>query len=183
MRKAILTILCLSATFSGFAQAYYNNWALGVRAGEPLGINIRKYFSEGNRAFDVNIGTYGFFWGRQKYYGKERNGDKKLVYDGAGFLFQGMYNYHKALFRREALHLTYGYGVQINSRRLYQADRTASAVRQISLGPAVDLGLEYDLPSNDLSVFMEGGGYVELIPRPFLAHPQLNVGIRLNLVR
>lgn len=184
MKKAILITLFLSTATCGFAQEYYSNWAIGVRAGEPLGANIRKYFADGEKAFDINVGTYGFFWGRQKYYGKDRSsGDKKLVYDGAGFQFQGLYNWHKALFRREALHLTYGFGGQLNSRRLYQSDRTSNAIRQISVGPAVAAGLEYKLPNNDLAVFLDGGGYVELLPRPFLSHPQLSGGVRLNIVR
>ena len=73
MKKQLaLLVLVIITTFSASAQ-YDNNWAIGLRVGEPLGINVRKHFAQGDRAFDVNIGTYGFLYGRQRDYGRGQN--------------------------------------------------------------------------------------------------------------
>lgn len=165
---------------SSFAQAQYdNNWALGFRVGEPLGVNVRKYFSEGDKAFDINVGTYGFLYGRTRYYAKK----KDPVYDGSGLMIQGLYSWHKNPVNINWLHLTYGFGGQINSRRIPLISRVDGNIKQVSLGPAAASGIEIKLPNNDIGIFLDAGGYVEILPRPFFSNLQISGGARLNLVR
>ena len=178
MRKSVL--LSIFLLLAGATQAQYErNWALGLRVGEPVGINIRKYFPEGEKAFDVNVGTYGFLYGRERRYLK---GD----YRSAGLMIQGIYSWHHALFNREALHVYYGFGGQINQRNHFPDSRIGQrddSEQKLSLGPAGAVGIEYKLPNNDIGVFLDAGGYVELLPAPFFTNLQISGGIRLNLLK
>lgn len=158
---------------------YERNWALGLRVGEPVGINIRKYFMGGDRAFDLNVGTYGFLYGRDRQY-------MKGEYRSAGLMIQGIYSWHRALFNREALHIYYGFGGQINQRNHFPNDRIGQrddSEQKLSIGPTAAAGLEYKLPGNDLGVFLDAGGYIELLPAPFFTNLQISGGVRLNLLK
>ena len=174
------TILTLTLTLLGLTTAlaqYENNWAIGLKVGEPLGLNIRKYFSYGDRSFDVNIGSFGFLYGRVRKYNKE------TIYDEAGVMVQGLYNFQKNLGKRERLHAYYGFGGQINSRNRTPKIGERDAFRVISLGPAVNSGIELSIPENDLAVFIDAGGYLEIGPKPFFLAPNINIGLRLNVVK
>ena len=60
MKKKLAFILIVTLLSIGSSTAQYeNNWAVGLKVGEPLGLNIRKYFSYGNRVFDLNVGSFG----------------------------------------------------------------------------------------------------------------------------
>jgi hypothetical protein len=92
MNKSAYTKIFLTLSFFiliGFKSKaqYQNNWALGLKVGEPLALNIRKYFSYGDRAFDLNIGSYGFLMGRVRNYRKDP------LYDKTGIGIQGLYHY------------------------------------------------------------------------------------------
>lgn len=180
MKKLIAILLIFTGIGLGTAQAQYDsNFAIGLRIGEPLGLNLRKYFQYGDKAFDVNIGTYGLLYGGSREYLKGN-------YDGAGFMFQGIYSWHKSIFSKDRLHIYYGFGGQINSRNYYPDDRIGernNSERKLSLGPAVAGGFEFNLPSNELGIFIDVGTYMEAIPRPFYFHPTINGGVRLNLVK
>jgi hypothetical protein len=78
--KLALTLIITLVSFGSVFAQYENNWAVGLKIGEPLGLNIRKYFSYGDRVFDVNIGSYGFL------YGRERNYRKDQIYNEAGVM-------------------------------------------------------------------------------------------------
>lgn len=178
MNKIILLGLLLTSTLGTYAQ-YDNNFALGLRVGEPLGLNVRKYFQYGDKAFDVNIGTYGFLYGTKREY-------LKGEYKGAGFMFQGIYSWHRTIFSKELIHVYYGFGGQVNSRNHYPDDRIGqrdNKERKLSLGPAAAAGIEFNIPNNDLGIFLDAGTYMEAIPRPLFLHPTVNGGIRLNIVR
>jgi hypothetical protein len=157
------------------ASAQYNNWAVGFQLVDPSGVNVRKYFND-NKAIDVSIGTYGLLYGRNRSY---RSGD----YENAGISLRANYLWHKSLFKQENLHGYYGFGGQINSRRYYfDAANGAGRVydRNISIGGTGLAGLEYFLPSKPLSIFLETGVYIELIPAIFFIHPQISAGVRYN---
>ena len=170
MRKSILIGFLVFSALGSYAQ-YDSNFALGLRVGEPLGLNIRKYFQYGDKAFDVNIGTYGLLYGSQREY-------LKGEYNGAGFMFQGIYSWHKSLLKRDQLHVYYGFGGQVNSRNHYPDDRIGqrdNKERKLSLGPAAAAGVEFDLPGNELGFFIDVGTYMEAIPRPLFFHPTASV--------
>jgi hypothetical protein len=157
------------------ASAQFDNWAVGFQLGDPSGVNVRKYFGQ-NKAIDLSVGTYGLFYGRDRSY---RNGN----YKNAGFSARVNYLWHTSLFKNENLHGYYGFGGQINSRRYYfvpQSQTIEVFDRQISLGATGLAGLEYFLPNNRLSVFLETGVYAELIPAIFYLHPQISGGVRMN---
>lgn len=173
--KFFLTFLFSSFTaFPLLAQ--YNNWAVGFQLVEPSGINARKYFGE-NKALDVSFGTYGLFYGRDRKY-------RKGYYQNAGFSLRATYLWHTALFKKEQLRAYYGFGGQINSRRYYFDSRNAPGLKEydnaIALGGAGVAGAEYFVSSSPLSIFLETGLYVELVPAIFYLHPQASIGVRFN---
>lgn len=178
MKKSIVTTLIISLVFIGnsFAQ-YENNWAVGLKVGEPLGLNIRKYFSYGDKAFDMNVGSFGFL------YGRVRNYNKSQIYNEAGVMVQGLYHWNRTLGKREKMHYYYGFGGQINSRNRAPKIGERDAFRVISLGPAANAGIEIAIPENDMAVFLDAGGYVEIAPKPFFMAPNVNIGLRINIIR
>lgn len=173
MKKLALTVIC-SLCF-GLAHAQYDNWGVGFKLGEPTGINIRKYFNNIN-AIDVTIGTYGVF--KEKY----RN---SKVRPNVGLSIQAHYLWHNPLFNSENVRVYYGLGAQVNSRgynKLSGNNTVTDKVKgAVSLGGSALGGFEYFIPENRISVFIEGGTYVELIPAPFFFSPNISGGIRFNL--
>jgi hypothetical protein len=178
MNKNIFNTLIFALFVSLSATAQHdNNWALGLKVGEPLGLNIRKYFSYGDRAFDVNIGTYGFLYGKSRSYRKE------VIYQDVGVMVQGLYHWNHTLGKRDKVNYYYGIGAQINSRNRPPKIGSRDSFKAISVGPAANAGIELMLPENDLSVFLDVGGYLEIVPKVFFVNPQINIGLRLNIVR
>jgi hypothetical protein len=173
MKKLALSIIC---TFCfGIAQAQYDNWAVGFKLGEPTGVNIRKYFNN-IHALDVTIGTYGGVLSNDRKY----RGDEG-IYKNAGVSVQVHYLWHTPVFNSETVHVYYGIGGQVNSRRSYPKRLNGNYEKDISLGGSALAGFEYYIPDNRISVFLEGGTYVELLPRPFYLSPNISAGIRFNL--
>ena len=173
MKKLALTFAFILSF--GFAQAQYDNWAVGFKLGEPTGVNIRKYFNN-IHALDVTIGTYGGVLSNDRKY----RGDEG-IYKNAGLSVQVHYLWHTPLFNSEAVHVYYGLGGQVNSRRSYPKRLLGNYEKDISLGGSVLGGIEYYIPDNRISVFFEGGTYLELLPRPFYLSPNISAGIRFNL--
>ncbi|WAC14343.1 hypothetical protein [Dyadobacter pollutisoli] len=173
MKKLALTFICTLCF--GFAHAQYDNWAVGFKLGEPTGVNIRKYFNN-IHALDVTIGTYGgVLSNNRKYRGDEG------IYKNAGLSLQVHYLWHTPLFNSEAVHVYYGLGGQVNSRRSYPKRLNGNYEKDISLGGSALGGIEYYIPDNRMSIFLEGGTYVELLPRPFYLSPNISAGVRFNL--
>ena len=176
MKRIALTLIgLLSFTL---AQAQYDNFAVGFKLGEPTGINIRKYFNNIN-ALDITVGTYGGIIGNNRDY---RSGKYKNV----GLAVQVHYLWHTPLFSSENLHLYYGFGGQVNNRKYYADNRQnlpapGNYERSLSLGGSLLGGFEYFLTDTRVSIFVEGGTYVEVMQRPFFLSPNVSGGIRLNL--
>ncbi|MFD1140354.1 hypothetical protein ACFQ4C_04510 [Larkinella insperata] len=170
---SLFIVLLLGLTISQQAHAQTNNWAVGFRIGEPAGINIRKYFGE-NHAFDLNIGTYGGIYGNRRSY-------RRGMYRNVGVSVQGHYLWHGSIGKLETLHYYYGFGGQVNRRNYYLNRNSNERVPEISLGGSGVAGLEYFLPNKPLSVFLETGAYVEVLPAPFFLGLQSGLGVRLNL--
>lgn len=178
MRRIILltTIAIACVALPKQAVAQYNNWAFGLRLGEPSGVNIRKYFGQ-NHAFDLNIGTYGGLYGTNRSY---RSGNYKTF----GISIQGHYLWHTELFGKDNFRGYYGFGGQINSRKYFPTSRagtTDPSEGNISLGGSAVAGLEYFVPDKPYSIFLEMGLYAEVLPAPLFMGVSSGIGIRFNL--
>ncbi|MCE6989472.1 hypothetical protein [Dyadobacter sp. CY323] len=169
-RIALLAVILISAP-SVFAQT--KKWAVGFEVGEPIAVSLRKY---GDRnALDISIGSYiGLFKGKDNY--KVSNDDL----GGVGVMFNATYLWYAPLFN-ERMTAYAGPGVQVNSRRYYP-DRNVKTVytTNISTGPSATAGLEFFFSQRPASFFVEGGGYLELIPKFFYFNPNLSIGLRHN---
>ena len=134
------------------ALAQYNNWAVGFRLGEPSGINVRKYFGD-NRAFDLNVGTFGGLYGNRRAY-------RQGAYKSVGLSIQGHYLWHTRLFGKESLRGYYGFGGQINRRKYYPdniSTQPVDFITETSLGGSAVGGIEYFPDGKPFSVFLEIG--------------------------
>lgn len=171
MKKlGILTLLFFSVSF---AQAQTQNWAVGFEVGEPIAVGIRKY---GDRnALDISIGTYiGIFKNKKTY--KTSNDDL----GGVGVMFNATYLWFVPMFNERMIAYA-GPGVQINSRRYYPDARIKEVhTTNISTGPSATVGLEFFFAQKPASFFVEGGGYLELLPKVFYLNPTLSIGLRHN---
>ena len=157
------------------AQAQYDNWAVGFKLGEPTGVNIRKYFNN-IHALDITVGTYGGILSNDRKY---RGSDGR--YKNAGVSLQIHYLWHTPLFNSEAVHVYYGIGGQVNNRRSYPDRLAGQYEKTLTLGGSALGGFEYYIPDNRISVFLEGGTYVELLRKPFYFSPNISAGLRFNL--
>lgn len=179
MKKVFLFIaLFIGLGLTESIAQNYNNWSLGLRVGEPLGVNIRKYFDSGTKNFDINIGTYGLLWGGHRTYRKE---DYYIGHTGA--MVQGIFHWNKQLGSAERFQVYYGFGGQVNQRKTAPKVTNNIPEKHISLGAVVNGGLEYSLPNNDLSIFTDLGFYGELAPKILYTTVNAGVGVRLNLNR
>ncbi len=171
MKKLCLLLPLLLCVFACFGQA--QKWAVGFEVGEPIAVSLRKY---GDRnALDVSFGTYlGMFKSKENY--KVSNDDL----GGVGVMFNVTYLWYAPLFNERMIAYA-GPGVQVNSRRYYP-DRNVKSVytTNISTGPSATAGLEFFFAQKPTSFFVEGGGYLEFIPKFFYFNPNLSLGLRHN---
>lgn len=168
---AVFLISILFASASANAQNI-KNWAVGLKVGEPTGLNFRKY---GNRnALDVNVGTYGGLLGSSRNY---RDGLLRKI----GFSASVNYLWYLPV-ANEAFSLYGGLGGQIVSRRYYPSNLEAvnGFVRNVGLGPTAVAGLEYFSRQLPVSYFAETGLYAEILPAFLFFAPQFNLGVRYN---
>ena len=172
MKKILL--LCLISTLSFLSKAQDTKWSAGIRIGEPGGIMIRRNLSNGKNALELNIGTYGAFWGQNRAY---RDGK----YSTVGIAVGGNYIWHQDYRNFDGLKWYYGVGGQINSRR-YDFVSAGTPVQEstLSIGGNVLAGAEYFLKDSPISIFAEVACYVELLQQPAFVHPQGGIGLRFN---
>ncbi|MBC7406808.1 MAG: hypothetical protein H7339_00305 [Arcicella sp.] len=170
MKKVFLLSLLIVSHLS--AKSQEKNWAIGAKIGDPSGLNLRHYLNNDKNAIEVNVGVYGALWGLRSNY-------KDGSFDGAGFSFSGLYLWHNEMTSR--LKNYYGFGAQFTSRSYYVADGNGKKEIPITgLGGLGQVGLEYYLPSSPISIFLEAGAYIELVPSLLYFHPQGGIGARLN---
>lgn len=167
MKKTFLLILLITSFLSTKAQE--KNWAIGAKIGDPSGINLRHYLNNDKNAVEINVGVYGAIWGITSNY-------KDGAFDGAGFSFSGVYLWHNEM--TSNLKNYYGFGAQFTSRSY--KDKSNNQIPTTGLGGLGQVGLEYFLPSSPISIFLEAGAYVELVPAILYFHPQGGAGVRLN---
>lgn len=176
--KTFLPIALLSLSLALFstpaqAQGEPKSWAVGLRLGEPLGLNVRKYLGEERRhAFDVNVGAIGALWGVERKYGTTGR------YKNAGLAINANYLW---IVGNGPFRPFYGFGGQITSRRNYPNRLNGDFEKKIGLGASGLAGFEYFLPSSPVSLFLDLGLYLEALPVPFFPNVQGGVGVRFNL--
>jgi len=171
MKKIILSTAFFLSVLSANAQV--QRWAVGFEAGEPNAVSIRKY---GDRnALDVSIGTYiGLFKSKDNY--KVSNDDL----GGVGVMFNATYLWYVPFLNYRMIAYA-GPGIQVNSRRYYpNRDVKSVYTTNISTGPSGTVGIEFFFGKKPASIFVEGGGYAELIPKLFYFNPTLSLGLRHN---
>ena len=173
MRKSILIITAVFLSAVAYGQD--NRWAVGAKLGEPTAVSIRKYFNN-VQAIDVTLGTYGGIMSRHRQY-RGDNGS----YKNTGVSLQVHYLWHTPVFDSETLQVYYGIGTQINNRKAYPRRLNGEYEKNLSLGGSVLGGLEYALVGSRMSIFLEGGTYVELLKKPLFLSPNLSAGVRLQL--
>ncbi|MCE7039639.1 hypothetical protein [Dyadobacter sp. CY312] len=171
MKKYYLASLLFLSVLSANAQT--QKWAVGFKLGEPTGISLRKY---GDRnGLDISVGTYTGFLKSKKTY-KTSNDDLGAI----GIAFNGTYLWYVPMMNDRMMAYG-GVGVQLNSRRYYP-DKNVKSVHttNISTGPSATAGLEFFFAAKPTSFFVEGGGYLELLPKVFYFNPNLSIGLRHN---
>jgi len=171
MKKLLL--LTFSLLMMGFGEilAQKAEWGVGVRFGEPTGINVRKYFGGGSNALDITFGYngYGYNEGRDYWKGEYRRSAVLMV----------NYLWMKPISGADGLEIYFGLGGQIGSRRYWDRDidREEST---LSLGASGVIGVEYFIPSTPISAFLDLGPYLELTPNPGWLWLDAGAGIRVN---
>jgi hypothetical protein len=190
MKKTVLSLVLLLSFFVT-AQAQRRssgssrNWAVGLRLGDPAGLNVRKYF--GNNALEVNLGSTGaFYGGESRAYTYRGYGG----YRGPGIALGVNYIGQKSISSVEGLEWYWGLGGQLSSRRHYyhyddeffkkHGYTYGYYESQVALGANALLGLEWTIPSTPISLFTDLGLHIEIVPTPFWVNVPLGLGGRFN---
>ena len=168
-------LLMLIAGVSSTAQAQQKEWAIGLRLGEPSGINVKKYFGKGH-ALDINLGAYGTFYGQRAY----KNG-----YWHKGAALMANYLWQKDIPGAKGLSWYYGLGGQLAFRKYYYwADNKYYTYYEeetrVSLGATGMIGIEFFIPKTPISLFADASPYIELFPDAFDLNLQGGIGGRFN---
>ncbi|QHT70131.1 hypothetical protein GXP67_27530 [Rhodocytophaga rosea] len=173
MKQLIVLFACIFTLGIGSVHAQQKEWAIGLRLGDPSGLNIKKYFGK-NNAFDLSIGSYGNFYGRGRSY---RSG----YYGNAGIAIMGNYLWQKNIPNANGLTWYYGLGGMFSSRRYYVYDSSKRVYSSnVALGATATIGLEYFIPNTPISFFGDVSAYVEIVPAPFWINLPLGIGGRFN---
>lgn len=162
------------------------DWAVGLRLGDPAGINVRKYMGS-NNALELNLGNTGMFYGgRSRAYSYKGYGG----YRGSGLALQVNYIWQNPISSVDGLEWYWGLGGQLSSRRFYYLDdefykkysfRSAGYYEtRASLGATGVIGLEWMIPDTPVSLFTDLGLYLEIVPAPFWLNVPVGIGGRFN---
>lgn len=201
-------MLGLALVLAPFAQSFgQKNLGIGIRAGDPTGITIKKYLSK--NAVEFNIGrSYGFYNGNG-YYTNNFNhwySNKKYSYpeyqylgyrNGYPITLQARYLWQKGLGKvgKESisgLDWYLGAGVQFRYRNYAYNYRykvngdpnwyyvNEERVNDLDLGLDGVIGLEYTIKDIPLSVFADVNLFMEVVDNPFWFYFQGGAGIRYN---
>jgi hypothetical protein len=190
--KNLILCLILTNCLLASAQAQRNssqsdrNWAVGLRLGDPAGINVRKYLG-GNNALELNLGNTGLFYGgKSRSYSYGGYGG----YRGSGLAVQVNYIWQNPISSVDGLEWYWGLGGQFSSRRFYYLDndyykkysfRTAGYYEsRAALGATGVVGLEWTIPDTQVSLFTDLGLYLEIVPAPFWLNVPVGIGARYN---
>jgi hypothetical protein len=178
MKKAIVVIIFFLGIGFTSTQAQSQDWALGLRLGDPSGVNFRKYFGSSN-ALDINVGSSGYYYNRGRRY-------RDRYYEYGGITLQVNYVWQRDIYSVDGLQWYYGLGGQLGSRRYYDYEfynrnrYVGGYTRSIALGATGIIGAEYFIPGTPISVYADAALYMEVIPLPFWLSVPIGIGGRFN---
>jgi hypothetical protein len=203
MKTYSITFLLLLSALSAYSQ----NWGIGVRAGDPTGLTVKKYM--GGKALEASIGRSYTFYGRGWYDNRFNTwyNDQKFGYESYEYIgykhslpisIQVHYLLQKDLskvadenipgldwylgvggqLRSQTYNYSYRYKFKGDPNWYYVSDKT---VKDIDLGPDAVIGIEYTFDDLPISVFADVTLFMEVLDDPFLFWPQAGVGVRYNL--
>lgn len=169
MKKVFLMIVMLVCLVE-LGQAQKKEWAIGLRIGEPSGLNIKKYLGDKN-ALEFNLGRHGWGYsnGRKYWKGEFRS---SLVL-GINYLWQ------QSVSSVKGLDIYFGFGAQFSSRRYWDNDKNEED-SAIAIGLTGVVGAEYFISDTPISIFLDLGPYIELTPASGWAWLDSALGIRVN---
>ncbi len=176
--KKIFLFLILFITITAANVQAQEDWAVGLRFGDPSGLNAKKYFGDGN-AFDFSIGSSGSFYGG-------RGRDYRNGYRGSGIAIMGNYVWQNEVgfIDLDGLQWYYGVGGQLSFRRYFAYDRVRGGyfgyTTNVAVGATGIVGLEYFIPDTPISIFGDIGVYLEIVPAPFWMYLPVGIGGRFN---
>jgi hypothetical protein len=180
-------ILCLT-----FNLCYSQDWGVGVKLGDPLGISVKKY--NGDKAFELIIGR-AYYWGSYNYgynfYHDNRYKNKSYYFIGTHsysrpIAIQLHYLIHKDISQLDGLKWYFGFGGQFryshyyydywDQNSVYRTDK----ITDLGIGPDGVIGLEYTFNDVPISLALDAVLYMEIFDRPFLFLGQGGLALRYN---
>lgn len=178
-------------------NAWAQQQAIGIRAGDPVGITYKKYFS-GSNAFEFIFGTASRSW-HQNYYRNSFNEFDK--YEDRRYLshhvestiyLQGRYLLHNDIMvdgMEGSWQWYWGAGALLKLAKVeyrfqedlppYNIDTDVST--DIDLGPEGIIGTEYTFEDLPITFFGEASLFIELADRPATLRAFGALGMRLTL--
>lgn len=192
-------------TFS-FGSLAQNNWGVGLRAGDPSGITVKKY--TGNNALEFSIGR-SHWWSRGSWYNRRFDDwyrDQNYNYQEFKYVgykasaplgMQLHYLFHRDITNIgdesiSGLDWYFGFGGQFRMQQIaydyrykVQGDPNWYYVRgerftDIDLGADGVIGLEYTFDQVPISVFLDVTLFMEIVDDPFIFWGQSGLGGRYN---
>ncbi|WP_051295866.1 hypothetical protein [Eisenibacter elegans] len=170
--RTLLLLVGLLALFPLATQAQSKNIAVGLRLGEPTGINVKKYLSNGN-ALDFVLGGNGYGYHRGRRYWRDEYEYRP------GLVLMVNYLWQNQISGVDGLEWYAGVGGQVGSRR-YWNRRERREYQTGNLGLTGMIGIEYFIPSTPISLGLDLGPYIELTPAPAWVWFDGGFSIRVN---
>lgn len=188
MRTHAYTVLI---TLFSFTTSYCQDFGVGLRLGDPMGISVKKYL--GDNALEISFGStvhyrgydYNYFYNHDNRY-KNKNIYSVGYSRDYSIGIQVHYLLHQDLDVniKGDLDWYFGVGGQFRLHKgtlhywengLYYED----PLSDYDIGPDGTIGMEYTFDGAPLSVFIDATVFLEIINRVDF-HPQAAIGVRYN---
>jgi hypothetical protein len=190
MRQITLIFFLLMVASGAFAQRYTQ--AIGLRLGDPVGLNYRMFGRSGaGLEFGIGSANYAYRSGYYRDAFDNRSRFNNATYDfhrvNSSILLQGRYFQQSKLNANidGRLDWFWGIGAAFRSTKVdytYRLDgiQHRETVTDIDLGPEGLIGLEYMFPRSPISVFAEVSLMLEIADAPGNLFMLGGVGVRYN---
>jgi len=191
MKKIIIVIFLFTLSVLA-TQAQTQNWGIGLRVGEPMGLTVKRYLPQG-RAWEFNLGRSGFygynhqkaFYRYDRFIGYEYR--RHYLQSALGVQLRYLVQRDMGLAEVPGLEWYYGVGGQLRSYQIdyeyrVRIDNDWEPVRErvnnIDLGVDGIVGMEYSWKEVPLTVFLDMNLFLEVADSPFVIHFQGGTGVR-----